>query len=56
MPEGLLPIVCKSNPNSNKTSGATLYDAPFAQSKVTWFDCNLSIYQHFVLEPQNIYL
>ena len=25
----------KSNPNSNKTSGATLYEAPFAQSKVT---------------------
>ena len=35
VPEGLSAIVCNSTPISNKTSGATLYAAPLAQSKVT---------------------
>ena len=35
-PFGSAPIMLVSAPSSNKTSGPTLYDAPFAQSNTTF--------------------
>ena len=36
LPLGSTPITIASAPSSKRTSGPTLYDAPFAQSKTTF--------------------